>query len=148
MARKIWHKILFILYKIYWFIFRPSTFGVKCVIENNGEILMIQNSYGRKRWTFPGGKIEKGESKENAAKRESKEEVNIDILDIKFIGEFISTAESKKDTIYCFSAKSKDKNFNIETKEIMIASWISLENLPEPLAPITEKILDLYKISI
>ena len=119
--RQIYYKILFLFYKLYWFIFRPETFGVKCVIECDGKILMIRNNYGRKRWTFPGGSIKKGETQEMAARREIKEEVGIISNDIKSIGKFISTAEYKKDNIFCFSTKANNKNFIIQEKEILEA---------------------------
>ena len=59
------NKIKHFLALIYWFILRPKTFGVKCIIENQGEILMIKNNYGGwKKWMFPGGGIDKNETPE------------------------------------------------------------------------------------
>lgn len=67
--------ILLPIVRLYWRIFKPKTFGVKVIVENNDKFLLIRNSYGRKRWTFPGGKIENNEEPKDAAFREVKEEV-------------------------------------------------------------------------
>lgn len=56
---------------------------VSCaIIEQKEKILICQRSSRMKlplKWEFPGGKIEKGESKEACLIREIKEELGIDI---------------------------------------------------------------------
>ena len=56
---------------------------VSCaIIEQKGKVLICQRSSRMKlplKWEFPGGKIEKGESKEACLIREIKEELGIDI---------------------------------------------------------------------
>ena len=51
------------------------------VIHRDGKILATQRGYGeyKGKWEFPGGKIESGETKEEAIVREIKEELNMDI---------------------------------------------------------------------
>ena len=51
------------------------------IINENGEVLCAQRGYGslKGKWEFPGGKIESGESDQEALKREIKEELNINI---------------------------------------------------------------------
>lgn len=52
------------------------------IILFNEKILVVQRSDKMKlplKWEFPGGKIEKGEDKEDCIKREIKEELNIKI---------------------------------------------------------------------
>ena len=60
---------------------------VAAVIVKNGNILATQRGYGefKGKWEFPGGKIKEGESKEEALKREIKEELNADINVDKFL---------------------------------------------------------------
>ena len=137
--------IIFPLVKLYWFIFRPETRGVKCIIENDNKILLVRNNYGRKRWTFPGGRINKNELPEKAIKREVKEEIGLNVSGIKLLDSFISTAEHKKDKIYVFLAKSNKKDFKIDNIEILEANWFSVDNTPELIGPIALKIVDIYK---
>ncbi len=57
---------------------------VAAVIWNEGEILCVQRGENRydyisRKWEFPGGKLEKGESEAEAVSREIKEELNLEI---------------------------------------------------------------------
>ena len=60
---------------------------VAAVIVKDGCVLATQRGYGefKGKWEFPGGKIEKGESKEEALIREIKEEMHADIEVIDFL---------------------------------------------------------------
>ena len=60
---------------------------VAAVIVKDVCILATQRGYGefKGKWEFPGGKIEKGESKEEALIREIKEEMHADIEVIDFL---------------------------------------------------------------
>ena len=54
---------------------------VAAVIVKDNTILATQRGYGefKNKWEFPGGKIQDGETNEEALKREIKEELNADI---------------------------------------------------------------------
>src|ERR1700678_3859010 len=53
---------------------------VAAVIERESRVLICQRKHGRHamKWEFPGGKIEPGESPQEALKRELREELRID----------------------------------------------------------------------
>ena len=54
---------------------------VAAIIHKDNKILATKRGYGEfiNQWEFPGGKIEENETKEEALKREIREELNIDI---------------------------------------------------------------------
>ena len=64
---------------------------VGAVIIDNGKLFATQRGYGdfKDKWEFPGGKIEAGETKEQALTRELKEELDIDVS----VGKLIKTIE-------------------------------------------------------
>ena len=64
---------------------------VAAVIRKDDKIFATQRGYGEFKdgWEFPGGKIEEGETPEQALAREIKEELNTEIQ----VGELIGTIE-------------------------------------------------------
>lgn len=57
------------------------------IFNNEGKILITRRAKGQSRellWEFPGGKVEEGESDEEALKREIKEELCLDIDVLSF----------------------------------------------------------------
>ena len=64
---------------------------VAAVIKDNNKIFATQRGYGdfKGGWEFPGGKIEEGETPQEALKREIMEELDTEIE----IGELIDTIE-------------------------------------------------------
>ena len=56
---------------------------VAAVIERAGQILICQRRHGQAhelKWEFPGGKVESGESPDDALRRELREELAIDAV--------------------------------------------------------------------
>lgn len=126
------YKLLNFLRKIYWFIFRPKTIGVKCLIQNqDNKYLLIKNTYSGDYWTIPGGGINKNESLENAVIREVKEEVGVDITGLKQLGSYFSEIEYKKDTIYLYTAKTNQTDITKNQLEISEALWFDKDSIPQ-----------------
>ena len=126
------YKILNFFRKIYWFIIRPKTIGVKCLIQNqNDEYLLIKTTYSGDYWTIPGGGCNKNELLVDAVVRETKEEVGIEILELKQLGSYISELEYKKDTIYLYMSKTHEENIIKNKREISEAKWFTKDNLPQ-----------------
>lgn len=57
------------------------------IIQKDGKILCCQRGYGEFKggWEFPGGKLEPGETGEQAAVREIREELEIAIGDLEYL---------------------------------------------------------------
>lgn len=64
---------------------------VAAVIMKDGKVFATQRGYGEFKdgWEFPGGKVEAGESPEEALRREIREELEVEIN----VGDLIDTIE-------------------------------------------------------
>ncbi len=145
--QKIIHALIPILLpfvRLYWHIFKPKTFGVKVIVEYGSQILLIRNSYGWKKWTFPGGRIDKGEEPLEAAKREVLEETGLDLFDLKYIGEIVSTEEGKIDHISIFKGVAYDTETQFCEFEIKEGGWFDKNELPK-MGPVGKEVYDLYR---
>ncbi|MCU0660587.1 MAG: NUDIX hydrolase [Candidatus Pacebacteria bacterium] len=126
------YKILNFLRRIYWFLVRPKTTGVKCLVQNqDNEYLLIKTTYSGDYWTIPGGGCHRNESLENATMREVKEEVGIDISELKQLGSYTSEAEYKKDIVHLFFAKTHQTDIIKNQREISEAKWLNKDSLPQ-----------------
>ena len=144
LLRRILVNMILPVVRLYWFLFRPNIKGVKCVIGYNDTILMVRHNYGKRRWTLPGGRIEKNETPSDAVRREVKEEVGIIVSEVRRLGEFLSTLEYRRDYIYCFCATTNHKDIKIDPNEIYEASWFPINKIPEDRTEIASKILRMY----
>lgn len=75
------------------------------IVEKDGKILMVKRTKkeGNLVWAFPGGKVEKNETKENACIREIFEETGINVKIKKIIGQRMHPDTQVKLTYYLCS---------------------------------------------
>lgn len=131
--------------KLYWFIFRPTLKGVKCIIENNGKFLLVKINYAHHRWIIPGGGVNKGESSLDAAIRETKEEVGLDVKDLIYVGSYESTKDYKQNTVEIFFCKSSIVETRIDPIEIEKAEWFTRSEFPvKDKGSSLDKIFEIY----
>ena len=102
---------------------------VAAVIYADGKVFATQRGYGdfKGGWEFPGGKIEEGETPENALKREISEELETEIT----VGELIETIEYdypafhlSMDCFWCDVVRG-----DLVLKEHESARWLDKESL-------------------
>jgi len=102
---------------------------VAAIIQKENKILATKRGYGEfiNMWEFPGGKIEPGETKEEALIREIKEELNIEIS----VDKFAIDIEYQYPNFYlfmsCFMCSIKEGS--IELLEHNDGKWITKEEL-------------------
>ena len=103
---------------------------IKSVNENGDPIIFAtQRGYGDLKggWEFPGGKIEDGETPQEALIREIKEELETEIT----VGELIDTIEFDYPTFHlsmdCFWAEIVSGNLVLTEHEA--AKWLSKDEL-------------------
>ncbi len=133
------------VYKLYCFVFRPKSLGVKVIVENYNKFLMVRIGYAHKKFTFPGGGVEKNESFEEAAKRELEEETGIKTQHLVEIGEYTSDRNFKKNIVKCFYLKADSSFVKIDNFEIIEAGWYVLDQFPKDRSSSVSEIFNIYK---
>ena len=102
---------------------------VAAVIYEDGAYFATQRGYGEFEgmWEFPGGKIEPGESRESALKREIQEELGIDITINKILCTTDYDYPSFHLTMHCYLCCVESGE--IELREHKSARWLTVESL-------------------
>ena len=102
---------------------------VAAIIQREGAYFATQRGYGEFEgmWEFPGGKIEPGESRESALKREIQEELGIDININKFLCTTDYDYPSFHLTMHCYLCGIETGE--IELREHKSARWLTTETL-------------------
>jgi ADP-ribose pyrophosphatase YjhB (NUDIX family) len=145
-TKKLFYLLWNPIYNLYCFVLRPKSLGVKIVVENNdNKILMVRISYAHKKWTFPGGGVKNKESFEKAASRELEEEVGIKTQHLIEMGEYTSDRNFKKNVVKCFYLQINSSFVKIDNFETSEANWYDPQKLPEESSFAVPQIMEIYK---
>jgi 8-oxo-dGTP pyrophosphatase MutT (NUDIX family) len=89
--------------RAWWFLRRPAHEGAVVAIWHRGRILMLRHSY-RARLGWPGGSIGRGETPSEAARRELREELDLEVADgaLTYVGETLQSWEYRRDRVRIF----------------------------------------------
>lgn len=108
-------------------------FACDMVLVEDGKILLIKR--GREpfagQWATPGGRIEEGETAEECAKREMKEETGLDVEILRLVGIY---SDPKRDPRGIIAAAYLVRRLGGEVKggdDAAEAKWFELGNLPK-----------------
>lgn len=123
---------------------------VAAIIKKGDKIFITRRSYGefQDMWEFPGGKIEVGETKEEALIREIKEELELDINNLEYLTTVEYDYTSFHLTMHCFICEICGGSLNLNAHND--AKWVSLDELEsQDWVPadveVVEKILGVIK---
>ncbi len=105
----------------------PVVAGV--ILEKEGKYLLVQEKQPKayKLWNLPAGRVDVGDTIEQTAIKEAKEECGYDVQLIKKIGIFQNTAEEPPK--HAFQAEIIGGDLKFPVEEILDARWFTLEEL-------------------
>lgn len=102
---------------------------VGCLIKNGGTYLLVQegqpDAYGL--WNLPAGHVDKGEELQHAARREVKEETN---LDVEIVRELcIIHEEAARSVKHIYLAEVTGGDLQPQDGEIMDVRWLTYDDV-------------------
>jgi ADP-ribose pyrophosphatase len=102
-------------------------------IGDDGRILMIRQyrfTTGRESWETPGGRIEAGESGEEAARRELREETGHSAGKMEFVGRYFPSCGSSNQVFNVFVARGLEKvSQATDANEVIEVRWFTREEV-------------------
>jgi ADP-ribose pyrophosphatase YjhB (NUDIX family) len=136
-------RIAFIVYQIYLFLVRPITLGVRVMMIRNGKVLLVRQTY-MDGWFMPGGGVRKGETLEQSARREVREEVGAELGNIALMGAYSNFKQLKSDHNVLFFSEEFTLGDHHD-REVAEVRLFPLAALPIGLWPGHRKRLEEYK---
>lgn len=124
-------RLLYLGFRIYCFIFRPISIGVRIMLIQKGQVLLVRQTY-IPGWFMPGGGVKRGETLEEAAYREAQEEIGAQMGILHLLGTYTHFGEHKSDhnaLFLCTDFRIGEK----QDREIAEARFFPLDELPEGL---------------
>lgn len=123
--------------------------GIGIMVMKNGKVLLGKRiySHGAGEWQFPGGHLEYLESFEDCAIRETKEEVGLEITNIRFL--FLANVKKYEPKHYVHIGLIADYKSGepraLEREKSDNWNWYKLDNLPTPMFEMCRLSFEAYK---
>ena len=136
-------RLAYLAFKVYLFLFRPIRMGVRVMMIQDNKVLLVRQTY-LSGWFMPGGGLKRGETLEQTARREAREEVGADLGEIKLLGVYTNFKELKTDHNIVFVSN----DFTLSGKhdrEVAELRFFALDNLPKNLWPGHRRRLEEYR---
>jgi ADP-ribose pyrophosphatase YjhB (NUDIX family) len=111
--------------------------GVSVIVTNlGGDVLLLKHSYGPDVWSLPGGGLGRGEDPLDAARREVREELGIELARIEPVATLEEVLSGSPHTAHLF-AGTCDRHPRPDGREVTEARFFPSHSLPEPLGKTT-----------
>jgi 8-oxo-dGTP pyrophosphatase MutT (NUDIX family) len=123
-------RIAFLLMQAWTWVVRPVSFGVRIILIQDDEVLLVRHTY-TSGWHFPGGYINRGETPLEAAAREAREEAGAELLEPPALVDIYSAFEhGKSDHVAVYICRNFRQQRATDRWEIAERKRFALDALP------------------
>lgn len=111
--------------------------GTAMIITSGDRVLLMKRKgpHGHGTWSTPGGHLDFGETLEGCAAREAKEEVGVDVFDVRFrcVTNDVFEEEGKHYITIWLEGNPVGEPTIAAEKEVEEIGWFAWDALPQPL---------------
>jgi ADP-ribose pyrophosphatase YjhB (NUDIX family) len=119
--------------------------GVSVIVTNlGGDVLLLRHSYGPAVWALPGGGLARGEDPLEAARREVREELGVELARIELVGTLDEVLSGSPHTAHIFTGVC-DRQPKPDLREVTEARFFPSHSLPEPLGRTTRARIAMWR---
>ena len=118
------------------------------IIECEGKVILIKRKFPPYGWALPGGFLEYGETVEQTARREAKEETCLDLVDVKQFHTYSAPSRDLRWHTISVIFTAKGVGMPQAADDASELKLYTLDNLPEPICFDHKKVLEDYKKSV
>jgi 8-oxo-dGTP diphosphatase len=125
---------------------RPGV-GIGVIVQREGKMLLgkRRNAHGAGSWSCPGGHLEFGETIEECAHRETREETGMEISRVRhaaFTNDLFEEQGKQYVTLFVTAELGSGEPQNLEPEFCDGWEWFHWDRLPEPLFPPLRSLLE------
>jgi ADP-ribose pyrophosphatase YjhB (NUDIX family) len=130
-------RLFYRIVRLWWSVARPITVGVRVLLVRDKSVLLVRHVY-HDAWYLVGGGVKRGESLEQAIRREAAEEVGAELQHLELFGAYSNFYEGKSDHIAVFKCMAFALTGQTDG-EIDAVEFFALDSLPDRASPGTRR---------
>ena len=113
------------------------------LLQDNQILLCLRKNteFYPNHWAFPVGRLEQGENYLDALRRELFEEIGVQLIEAENLTTLYDYELNVEHVVYRVNVW-RGQIENLEPELCESVAWFSLADLPQPLTPATQKIID------
>lgn len=138
-AGRLLYIVLYAAYRAYCFVFRPTIEVVQIIVRHGDEYLVVRHSYRNfGMYDFIGGRKEKGETFETAAKRELEEETGMLAEHLVLIDKGSAYSDFQTVTFHFYEAEVSSRILHLDRVELVEGKWVPSDKVEEMISPFSK----------
>ncbi|HEV8441500.1 MAG TPA: NUDIX domain-containing protein [Methylomirabilota bacterium] len=115
----------------------PRVGAAALITDDEGRVLLVRHTYGRKNWELPGGAVEQGESPMDGAVREIQEETGLSVTPTGLTGIYYDPEADFLHFVFHCVPTASDAVPRADGAEVDQAAFWSPDRLPRPISDFT-----------